>query len=255
MAESFLISLPLSGSAFNENRGISTETLSYLKRVLIHPSSSEKQAALDFVRRNRNCLLIYVDCSSLANFADIVELLDEGCGKILVTESQSATLIREGYLETDNEDRLVVKDGSVVKSPRYVLVERNIADEYPKVVKNGAVAVIPANKLTASSSKFPDLYPIHRLVTSIIRSDRPDGLYPTIVADQRGICLGLVYSSDESIERALETGRGVYYSRSRNKLWIKGEESGDIQELIDISWDCDSDTIQFRVNQSGVGKY
>jgi hypothetical protein len=46
-------------------------------------------------------------------------------------------------------------------------------------------------------------------------SDRPDGLFPTVVVDEQGIALGLVYSNTDSIVKAVDTGRGVYYSRSR----------------------------------------
>jgi phosphoribosyl-ATP pyrophosphohydrolase/phosphoribosyl-AMP cyclohydrolase/histidinol dehydrogenase len=83
-------------------------------------------------------------------------------------------------------------------------------------------------------------------------SDRPDGLFTTLVTDERGIALGLVYSSEESVAESLKTGRGVYQSRKRG-LWYKGESSGDIQELVSVSLDCDSDCLQFVVRQKGRG--
>ncbi|CAI5725701.1 unnamed protein product [Peronospora farinosa] len=86
-----------------------------------------------------------------------------------------------------------------------------------------------------------------------LRTDRPDGLFTTVVADEAGIALGLVYSSAESIVAALESGRGVYYSRSRGGLWKKGESSGNAQSLIQIDMDCDSDALRFTVNQTGAG--
>lgn len=84
-------------------------------------------------------------------------------------------------------------------------------------------------------------------------SDRADGLWPTVVTDERGAVLGLVYSSAASLERAIETGRGVYFSRSRGKLWEKGATSGDTQELIEVRVDCDRDALQFVVRQGGRG--
>ncbi|MEM8756632.1 MAG: phosphoribosyl-ATP diphosphatase [Planctomycetota bacterium] len=84
-----------------------------------------------------------------------------------------------------------------------------------------------------------------------VRTDRPDGLIPTVVADQRGICLGLVYSSRESLAVAVEEGRGVYHSRSRGGLWRKGETSGNTQRLVRIDVDCDRDTLRFVVEQAG----
>lgn len=81
-------------------------------------------------------------------------------------------------------------------------------------------------------------------------SDRSDGLWPTVVVDEHDVALGLVYSSQESLARALETGRGVYHSRQRG-VWMKGETSGATQHLIDVSADCDRDTLRFRVRQNG----
>lgn len=84
-------------------------------------------------------------------------------------------------------------------------------------------------------------------------SDRPDGLWPTIVTNERNETLGLVYSNRESVREAMRTRRGVYWSRSRNALWRKGELSGDTQELLSLSVDCDRDALQFRVRQRGRG--
>jgi len=86
-----------------------------------------------------------------------------------------------------------------------------------------------------------------------LRSDRPDGLWPTIVSDERGVALGLVYSSLKSVDAAVESGRGVYFSRSRGGLWAKGETSGDTQRLIRIEADCDRDALRFIVDQQGGG--
>ena len=84
-----------------------------------------------------------------------------------------------------------------------------------------------------------------------IRTDRDDGLYTTVVCTRSGEALGLVYSSKESIVAALECGRGVYYSRSRNGLWRKGDTSGHYQTLHRIDVDCDGDALRFTVTQRG----
>jgi len=86
-----------------------------------------------------------------------------------------------------------------------------------------------------------------------LRSDRGDGLIPTVVTDPQGRTLGLVYSNTASIRRAIETRAGVYHSRSRGGLWAKGETSGDTQELLAIDADCDRDALRFKVRQSGSG--
>ncbi len=86
-----------------------------------------------------------------------------------------------------------------------------------------------------------------------LRSDRPDGLWPTVVTDERGVALGLTYSSLESVREAIASRRGVYYSRSRGGLWKKGESSGNTQDLLSITTDCDRDTLRFSVRQRGAG--
>lgn len=83
-------------------------------------------------------------------------------------------------------------------------------------------------------------------------SDRPDGLWPTVVVDESGRSLGLVYSNAESLRTAIDEGHGVYWSRKRG-LWRKGESSGDVQELLRVDADCDRDALRFTVRQSGGG--
>lgn len=89
-------------------------------------------------------------------------------------------------------------------------------------------------------------------VAAPLNSDRPDGLIPTVVADERGVALGLVYSSRDSIKAAVAERRGIYQSRSRG-LWRKGESSGAVQELLKVTPDCDRDAVRFTVRQTGVG--
>jgi phosphoribosyl-ATP pyrophosphohydrolase len=85
-----------------------------------------------------------------------------------------------------------------------------------------------------------------------LNSDRPDGLWPTVVVDERGVALGLCYSDLKSLRAALERGRGVYQSRSRG-VWVKGEISGATQELLRIDADCDRDCLRFMVRQQPPG--
>jgi len=84
-----------------------------------------------------------------------------------------------------------------------------------------------------------------------LKTDRPDGLYATVVCTRNNEALGLVYSSKESIIAALECGRGVYWSRSRGGLWRKGDTSGRHQTLHKIDADCDADALRFMVTQHG----
>jgi phosphoribosyl-ATP pyrophosphohydrolase len=83
-------------------------------------------------------------------------------------------------------------------------------------------------------------------------SDRSDGLWPTVVADETGRALGLAWSDAASVREAVSSRRGVYRSRKRG-LWIKGESSGDTQELLRVDLDCDRDALRFTVRQRGRG--
>lgn len=77
-------------------------------------------------------------------------------------------------------------------------------------------------------------------------------LIPAIAQDEEtGDVLMMAYMNAESYAETLNTGRVCYFSRSRQKLWRKGEESGNVQELKSIYYDCDADTILVKVNQIG----
>jgi phosphoribosyl-ATP pyrophosphohydrolase/phosphoribosyl-AMP cyclohydrolase len=78
-------------------------------------------------------------------------------------------------------------------------------------------------------------------------------IWPTVVCDELGRTLGLVWSTRESLERAVAERRGIYWSRSRAALWVKGETSGNTQELLRVDLDCDRDALRFTVRQHGVG--
>jgi len=79
-----------------------------------------------------------------------------------------------------------------------------------------------------------------------------NGLLPAIAQDvATGEVLMMAYMNAESYAETLATGRAVYFSRSRNKLWRKGEESGNVQIVQEIFVDCDRDTILLRVKQVG----
>jgi phosphoribosyl-ATP pyrophosphohydrolase len=88
---------------------------------------------------------------------------------------------------------------------------------------------------------------------AVLRTDRADGLWPTVVVDELGTALGLCWSNRESLTRALDTGRGVYWSRSRGGLWEKGATSGATQLLRSVRADCDRDALRFVVQQAGPG--
>ena len=82
--------------------------------------------------------------------------------------------------------------------------------------------------------------------------EKGDGLVPVIVQDSTSKdVLTLAYTSKESLELTKKTGNSWFWSRSRSKLWMKGEESGNIQKVKKILVDCDSDAIIYLVEPSG----
>lgn len=77
------------------------------------------------------------------------------------------------------------------------------------------------------------------------------GLVVAIVQDLKGEVLMVAWMNKEALEKTLETGKMHYYSRSRNKLWLKGETSGNFQYVKEIYIDCDGDALLFKVEQKG----
>ena len=78
------------------------------------------------------------------------------------------------------------------------------------------------------------------------------GLLPAIAQDAgSGEVLMLAWMNAQAVARTLETGRVTYWSRSRQEFWVKGETSGNIQELVEMRVDCDRDCLLVRVRQSG----
>ncbi|MBI2224338.1 MAG: phosphoribosyl-AMP cyclohydrolase [Betaproteobacteria bacterium] len=79
-----------------------------------------------------------------------------------------------------------------------------------------------------------------------------DGLIPAIAQDAAsGRVLTLAYMNREALKKTVETGEAHYWSRSRKKLWHKGEESGHVQKVQSIRLDCDQDVILLEIEQTG----
>lgn len=80
-----------------------------------------------------------------------------------------------------------------------------------------------------------------------------DGLIPAIIQEQStGRVLMMAWMNRESIQRSIELGKTVFWSRSRQKFWVKGESSGNVQTIKDVAFDCDGDTLLFLVEQKGA---
>jgi len=97
-----------------------------------------------------------------------------------------------------------------------------------------------------------DVSLIDEILVNSLDFKKLDGLIPTIVQDEYGEILMLAYSSKNTLKRTIKTKEPTYYSRSRRKIWIKGEESGSRQILRRIYFDCDADSLIFIVKQKNV---
>jgi len=88
-------------------------------------------------------------------------------------------------------------------------------------------------------------------VAARLKRDR-DGLVAAVVQQyDTGEVLMLGWMDDEALHRTLSTGRGTYWSRSRQEYWVKGETSGHAQRVVEVRLDCDADTVLLKVDQSG----
>jgi phosphoribosyl-ATP pyrophosphohydrolase/phosphoribosyl-AMP cyclohydrolase/histidinol dehydrogenase len=265
-------------------RGLDAQALTFVGAVFTRVTDDAVDQTLSHLQKSVGRFSNYLRVDSLTSTNDIISLLDAGAAKVFVTRTQLDEL---KTLNID-QDRLVlclpgnsreeiieaiagtqvdiyshqVEDVSLLEAwlKEYGTDRPNVfasfakpnLDEILTIAKLSAVPIIPAEALTVDVQKEPTSISVAKLIMANATSDRPDGLYTTLVTDERGVALGLVYSSEESVAESLRTGRGVYQSRKRG-LWYKGESSGDIQELVSMSLDCDSDCLQFVVRQKGRG--
>lgn len=95
--------------------------------------------------------------------------------------------------------------------------------------------------------------PLAEAVAAPLAKPLPGDVWPTVVCDEAGGTLGLVWSTRESLARAVTERRGIYWSRSRQSIWEKGATSGNTQQLLRVDLDCDRDALRFTVRQHGAG--
>ncbi len=160
-----------------------------------------------------------------------------------------------GYLVT-----FVEREGRLGGVDMALVAELVAAAGNAKVTVAGGVTTVEEvaeiDRLGADSQVGMALYTgrmgLGEAFAGVLTSDRPDGLWPTVVTDEFGVALGLTYSNSESLVLAIRRRQGIYHSRKRG-LWVKGESSGATQELLRVDVDCDRDTLRFMVRQSGPG--
>ncbi len=89
-------------------------------------------------------------------------------------------------------------------------------------------------------------------IPSQIREALSKGLVSVVVQDAKSNeVLMVAWMNEEALIKTLESKRATYFSRSRDKLWVKGETSGNFQEVVEVRFDCDGDSVLLKVNQVG----
>lgn len=258
--------------------GLAQEQLSYLGCVYLSATSEDIDAVLQFLGQHIS-IEVYVNATAVNSIADIITCLDAGARKVFVNISQADQLepyqnrlipvfsgqddlpnaLANGVLVEIGEDLSVSKPAlekltASKISPVFATPAPNSGlESFIELTKSfSAIPIIPVESLTVEQESIGKIS-VPALIGGSWASDRPDKLVPTVVTDERGIALGLVYSSQESVSESLKTGTGVYQSRKRG-LWYKGATSGDVQELVRISMDCDQDCLKYIVRQKGRGE-
>ena len=174
----------------------------------------------------------------------------ELCAKITELKPYVASFLVT-FVESEGRlngiDLARVKEVVEAAAPRRVTVAGGVTtvEEVAAIDRLGADAQV-------GMALYTKRFSLGAAIAAPLVSDRPDGLFPTVVCDELGKALGLCYSSVESIDQAVRTRCGVYCSRKRG-LWVKGESSGATQELLRVSLDCDRDALRFIVKQKAPG--
>ncbi|KAF3913847.1 hypothetical protein ABW21_db0202773 [Orbilia brochopaga] len=272
--------------------GLSIESISHLNWIFLTIAPENYTQTQEFITNNFGRFNFLVDASSLpSDLTQLQNLLNVGASKI-ITSLEQLQLLRDSKLQIDDDRLILaiakresasreafenaIRDTSLgifvpdiadIEAVRGWLQEYGIDSRPPvyisfeekptlanilELTKINASVVVDSQYLTTAPKTEPELLPVGEIYSSALRSDRKDGLFTTLVVDEQGVALGLVYSSTESVAESLKTGTGVYQSRKRG-LWYKGATSGATQELVKIDMDCDSDCLRFTVRQKGKG--
>ncbi len=275
----FLVSVPVPPGLGGLTEGLGRDEVSCLGCIFIEAMPATLEKMLHFLKRHSVEFHAYFEAARLECTDDVVSLLEAGARKVFVKEEDLPQYAEYGsrvapvvygssisQLSAEMGNGLLVTDFDVTRCEVVTFQEecksKNLSPFFIKPVAGSdlgrfvdiarqcsAIPILPSTGLAAGLEADGKLS-VPRLLSSAWTSDRADGLVPTVVTDEKGVALGLVYSSEESVAEALRTQTGVYQSRKRG-LWYKGATSGDTQELVRISLDCDNDALRFVVRQKG----
>ncbi|MCD7879447.1 MAG: bifunctional phosphoribosyl-AMP cyclohydrolase/phosphoribosyl-ATP diphosphatase HisIE [Candidatus Gastranaerophilales bacterium] len=178
---------------------------------------------------------------------DYVKRFDNFCSGYLYTIVDKEGLMKGTDIEAIKKIRsitnktLIAAGGISTIDEIKTLVKMNVSTQLGMCIYTGAVNLEDA-------------------FISVMDFEKQNGLIPTIVQDiETKQVLMLAYSNKESLRKSLAEGIGTYWSRSRNEIWVKGLTSGNTQKLISANFDCDQDSLLFKVKQKGsachTGRY
>lgn len=227
-------------------------------------------------------ITVSVDASTAdASVDEAIALLNVGVSQIFVNTAQFAKFTGAGVpparlaVETDSlaPQEVLQSLASLVvsealeqetlktlsqKGNREVFLKAQVSQEQAQqLAAQGYTLVLPTDQLTLATEASGAQISISSVFVATLTTDRPDGLYTTLVTTPAPsyTALGVVYSSQASIKAAIAEGQGVYQSRKRpEELWYKGKTSGATQKLVKLEKDCDNDVVKFVVEpRTGYG--
>lgn len=240
---------------FAENTPI--EILKQLSKFIdwkIEVNSSNINSILNFLKLGAKKVIIPQECISevykkiskevivvklcMSNLLKYVHELDSLCSEYLLIDNNTKSISWKKKILIFNQIKKVTNKKITVSISDYSV------DKFLTLEKLGFNSlIIPKDDLKEEN--------LREYFLELLNFNKTDELIPTIVNDETNQILMLAYSSRESLHVACDLNRGVYYSRSRCNIWIKGETSGNSQDLIKIRYDCDRDTLLFTVLQKG----
>ncbi|KAF9875822.1 hypothetical protein CkaCkLH20_06754 [Colletotrichum karsti] len=258
--------------------GLDREQVSVLGAPFFEANDQTLEKFHRFLKQHNAEFRGYFDVTGISSKDDVVSLLDAGARMVFVSPenlsqyeefgSRVGSVLKTAAVSTSaaSKHAVLVKDFDSTVCDLGAFIERCKVEKLPNLFLKpvpetnlehfvdiskqcNAIPILPSDGLTASKEETNKLS-LSKLISSFWKSDRPDGLIPTVVTDESGTALGLAYSSAESVGEAVRTRTGIYQSRKRG-LWVKGATSGDTQELVRIGLDCDNDTLKFVVKQTG----